>query len=140
MVKLARYRKSTDIRRHDVLVQAVSHARHAVQIEEHPLSLTTLGNILLEDMKSNPARRDLAFREAFDVTHKALRIEGRMSRIAIHPYATLVSGALAFLKLRGVLSSKDREILRRLVDEVQVQFPHESKLLVDIANLGPHIR
>lgn len=140
LLKLAKFRQSTATHRHDLLVQAISHARHAVQIEEHPFTLTTLGSILLEDMKSSPARRDQAFREAFDVTYKALRMEARMSRIAIHPYATLVSGSLSFLKIGGILNGKDRETLRRMADEVQVQFSHESNLLIDIANLAPHLK
>jgi len=121
------------------MVQAISHAKHAVRIDRHPHPLTTLGTVFLEDMKSSPARLEGSYLESYDVLTEAIRREGLMSRIAIHPYNALLSGTLSYIKLGGTLNLRQKETLRKLSDDVERFFSYEQPTLINIANLRPHL-
>ena len=115
--------------------QAVSHARHAVKIEEHPLPLSTLGKVLIEEMRSIPTKRDSSYREAHDILCRAIKMESGMNRIAIHPYATLFKGTFFYLSLGGLLSSKQKEKLRELVKNAELHFGGDREVSLSIANI-----
>src|SRR5258708_9358410 len=112
----------------DQLSQAISHAKHAIQLERHPLGLTTLGRILFEEMKQVPGRLQTAFEEAFGYLNEAIRQEGKMNRIAIHPYTTMFSGANNYLKQSGILSSKQLELLQSHMDAADAFFSYDRNL------------
>ncbi|GAB0113786.1 hypothetical protein AcidC75_13100 [Acidisoma sp. C75] len=139
-MKLDQYVRSAPEKDERILVQAITHARHAVRVEKHPLPLTTLGTVLLEDMKANPARRVASFAEAYDALSEAIVLERQMSRIAIHPYNAIIGGALAFAKSGGSLSFQQKETLRKYAEDVERFFSNEKGLLIVIANLRPLLR
>lgn len=136
LLKLDKFLKSNDQHRLDYLTQAISHARHAVQLERHPLGLTTLGRILLEEMRHNPARAAGAFDEAFAYLDKAISQEGQLNRIAIHPYTTLFNGANIYLKLPATPSAKQADALRKHMDNAEKFFNYDEKLLILIRELS----
>lgn len=117
------------------LSQAIAHARFAVRTEEHPFTLTTLGKMLLEEMKSISDRRDRSFSEAFDVLSKAIKLEIGMNRIAVHPYATIFKGIHLFMESGGILSFRQKERARELLKNACVFFPDDRELAVNMANI-----
>ena len=94
LLKLDQFIKSVQSNRFELLSQAISHAKHAVKLERHPLGLTTLGRILLEESKQNSARFEKSFKEAFGYLDEAIKLEGIMNRIEIHPNMTLFSALI----------------------------------------------
>jgi hypothetical protein len=140
LLKLDQFVKSSQSSRFGLLSQAISHARHAIKLERHPLGLTTLGRILLEEAKQSPQRFEASFKEAFEYLDEAIRLEGKMNRIAIHPYMTLFSGANNHLKQLGVLSSKQIEKLRLHMDNAEKHFSYDSGLLILIRELRDRLR
>jgi hypothetical protein len=135
LLKLDQFVKSTQENRLDLLTQAISHAKHAVKIERHPLGLTTLGRILLEDMKYSSARFRSSFEEAFEYLDEAIKIEGAMNRIAIHPYTTLFSGTMSFVRQSGVLTGTEVNTLHKHLDNAEGLFSFDATLLVLISDL-----
>jgi hypothetical protein len=135
LLKLDQFLKSNSSERFDLLSQSISHAKHAVQVERHPLSLTTLGKILLEEMKHSSTRFESAFKEAFGSLEEAIRMEGNKNRIAIHPYMTMFSGTNNYIKQGGQLSRKEADALNKHLENAEKLFSHDSGLLVLIADL-----
>jgi hypothetical protein len=133
LLKLDYFFKSTDKNRLDLLRQAISHARHAITIEKHPLGLTTLGKILLEDMRNNPSRFREAFDEAFDILNEAIVLEGKRNRIAIHPYMTLYKGVSDYLRASGSLYARQLSALSSHLDASETLFSQD-KQLQNLAN------
>jgi hypothetical protein len=68
----------------DALDLAVAHARHAVSIEHHPLTLTTLAKILLSDAAASPSLAEARATEAMNKLNDAILIEQRRSRVTVH--------------------------------------------------------
>ena len=66
LLKLDRSVRSKGADRIGLLSQSISHARHAIRIEKHPFTLTTLGRILLEHVKQVPEGSERSFGEAFE--------------------------------------------------------------------------
>jgi hypothetical protein len=124
----------------EYLIQAITHARHAVKLDRHPLPMTTLGKVLIEQMKSKPHLLEKSFNEAYDVLLKAIREEGLMSRVAIHPYIMLLRGALYYCQNGGKLDLTRRDMLRKLVDNARVLFSNDAQISINISNLNPFIR
>lgn len=134
LLKLDKSLKSSGLDRVNLLSQAVSHARHAVKIERHPFTLTTLGRILLEQMKQISGKSQMAFNEAFSCLDEAIRWEGINNRIAIHPYMTLLSGARNFLMLSGQLSVQQSDALNAHLSNAEKLFSYDRRLL-DVAEM-----
>jgi hypothetical protein len=135
LLKLDQFLKSKAKERFDLLSQSISHAKHAIKVERHPLSLTTLGKILLEEMKYSTTRFESAFKEAFSYLDEAIRIEGNKNRIAIHPYMTMFSGTSNYRKSGGQLSTKQREALEKHTDDAAKLFSHDTRLMILIREL-----
>jgi hypothetical protein len=129
LLKLDKFIQSNRADRLDQLAQAISHAKHAIQLERHPLGLTTLGRIVFEEMRQVPDRFQTAFDEAFGYLNEAMNLEGRMNRIAIHPYTTMFSGTNHYLKQSGALSSKQLELLQSHMDAAEALFSYDHGLL-----------
>lgn len=107
---------------------AIAYARHAVAIELHSYPLTTLGKILLMQMETVSAKREVAYSEA--VTHliKAIEREYRRSRISIHPYATLLSGTSKYLELGGVLTPEQDNKIESYLEEARIRFSGDAQM------------
>jgi hypothetical protein len=121
------------------LEKAVQHARHAVAIELHPFGLTTLGKVLMTQMLVKKYAMTPIYREAFDKLSKAIELEASWSRSAVQPYATLFSGTIKFLECRGVLSEKQKNKLRALLDAATVRLSREPEVQDLIASLNGHL-
>jgi hypothetical protein len=128
LLKLDRFLESDNTV--DLLNQAISHAKHGVHIERHPLGLTTLGKILLEKMKRDEQGFEKSFEEALAYLEEAIRIEGNRNRIAIHPYTTMFSGVNFYLQRQGKLSGRQIEKLKTHMDFAEKLFDHDSNLLI----------
>jgi SIR2-like domain len=112
LLKLDKFLRANDETRFDLLAQAISHARHAVQIERHQFCLTTLGRILFEQMQHSPDARIRSFREAFQYLEQAIKMEGMSNRVAVHPYMTLFGGVSRYIDMSGTLSPKELDSIR----------------------------
>jgi hypothetical protein len=111
------------------LLTAVQHARHAVSIETHPFTLTTLGKLLLQQMDLGGPDRESLFSEAFDGLASAIKREGARSRIRIHPYMTLFAGASRFLENGSDLTQSQNAELVEFMKEAKYAFHYDRPLL-----------
>ncbi len=114
---------------------ALQYARHAVAIEFHPHTLTTLGKLLLQQMEREPAGRVGIFSEAFDKLARAIAVEESRSRITVHPYSTLFSGAARFLELGETLDSTQQAELRQHATDARRYFGNDPILRVALNRL-----
>jgi hypothetical protein len=135
LLKVDKYLKSTDQNRFDLLAQAISHARHAVKIERHSFGLTTLGRILLVQMRHITGGFERPFREAFGYLEEAIRQEGRNNRIAIHPYMALFGGVGGYIDRGGVLSPRELDAINQHTAQADVLFPYDRQLLEVVRDL-----
>jgi hypothetical protein len=78
----------------DSLNAAISHSRHAVSIERHPLTLTTLAKIQMVAVNAGERFDEATFAEAVENLREAIRIESRRSRVSIQPFMVLFNGVL----------------------------------------------
>ena len=140
LLKLDKFINATGSNRFDLLAQAISHARHAVQIERHAFCLTTLGRVLLEDAKQNSAHPEISFNEAFDYLDEAIWLEGTNNRVAIHPYMTLFRGVSNFLKQSGSLSSRQLDTITKYLDGAPELFGHDRNLMDLVLELKAALR
>jgi hypothetical protein len=129
LLKLDRFITSNKPDRFDLLSQAISHAKHALRLERHPLGLTTLGRILFEEMMEAPARFETSFKEAFGYLQEAIQQEGTMNRLAIQPYMTLFSGTYKYIKQSGAMSVRQLEQLRSHMENAETLFGYDKKLM-----------
>lgn len=104
------------------LSTSLQYARHAVAIEQHPFPLTTLGKILLKRMEVVPEERDNMFAEAFEKLTAAIEREVVHSRITVHPFSTLLSGASRYLELGGTLTMRQQSALNDYSNEARYRF------------------
>jgi hypothetical protein len=117
------------------LETALQYARHAVAIEKHPFTLTTLAKVLFRKMSRNADEGvDQYFREGFDCLSSAISIEGARSRITIHPFAVLLSGLIEFARLGGLLSSDLRIDVIELIDSAEYHFGGDP-MIRDLLNI-----
>ncbi len=120
----------------EYLTAAIQHARFAVSIEFHPLPLTTLGKVLIAQMKAEPGLRNAAYREAFTCLTQAIAAEReRPSRTSIQPFATLFRGTRDYFVAGGTLRQQQRVELQRCITEASTWFPRESTLESAIAEI-----
>jgi hypothetical protein len=109
---------------------ALHYAKHAVALQKHPFTYTTLGSILLKQMRSADAGGIVSiFKDAFDNLLEAIRIEGYYSRITIHPYNTLFSGTRQYILQGGMLSEAQNRELRQLIGVASSRFDKDVVLL-----------
>jgi hypothetical protein len=73
----------------DALDLAIAHARHAVSIEHHPLTLTTLAKVLLCDAAVAPEAR---LTEAMNSLNAAISLEQKRSRLSVQPFMVMFRG------------------------------------------------
>jgi hypothetical protein len=133
LLKLSQFNRQPD--QIGFLDFAVQHARHAVALENHPFGLTTLGKVLFVQMSSDPKNKSTAFDEAFERLSEAIDREARWARRAVQPFATLFSGVLQYNALGGVMTSHQRESLRRNIQIAERVFSRQPELLSNIASI-----
>jgi hypothetical protein len=104
------------------LHRAIQYARHAVANERHPFPLTTLGKILLMNMKNQSANRNKLFSDAFMALNEAIEMEASNYRISAHPYATILSGTVNYLDLGGELTISQKRKISEYRNEAAYRF------------------
>ncbi|MGA9451300.1 MAG: hypothetical protein WBW41_08145 [Verrucomicrobiia bacterium] len=108
------------------LTTALQYARHAVAIEVHPFTLTTLGKLLFQQMEQlNQSTESYVFDEAFEKLTKAIEIEGFRSRITVHPFYTLLHGTVRYIELGGHLTQAQRNKLRGQMGDAEYYFSND---------------
>lgn len=112
LMYLGRYHKSAlgDID-WESLDLAVRHARHAVYTERHPLTLTTLGKVLISQLSSPDHVTRSVFDEAFEKLDEAIALEQKWLRSNVQPYITLFRGVREYLGKGFSLDHKQAEKL-----------------------------
>lgn len=101
-------------------------ARHAVAIERHPFPLTTLGKLLLQAMEERAQERPSLFDEAFETLSSAIESAVMLSRISVHPFASLLSGVARYVELGGNLTTHQRGTLDRYRADARTRFSGDS--------------
>jgi hypothetical protein len=96
---------------------AVSYARHAVAIEPHPFTLTTLSKILFRKMEIVESGARDYFDEGFSCIEKAMGLAARRSRIRIHPYVSIIIGTTRFLEIGNTLTHLQKEKILQIVSD-----------------------
>ena len=134
LLHLGRYRKGgTEDERREALGLAVQHARHAVSVERHPFTLTTLGQALIAEMTVGEIVSAGSYSEAFEKLNLAIRLERNRARMAVQPFITLFRGSRAYLERGGILSTSQTADLRRLIGEARGKFPRDGEI-IDLSN------
>ena len=96
---------------------AIQFARHAVAIEEHPFSKTTLASLIVRKMETLSGPDELLFDESYSLLETALRDEAtRGWRPTPQPYSVLFHAISVFLKSGGRLSVKRENWIRDRVE------------------------
>jgi hypothetical protein len=136
LMHLAQYRLRPNTEEgQDELNQAVHHARHAVAIETHPFTLTTLGRILMAQLDQEGVSRTATYEEAFDRLSNAIELERAWSPPTVHPFITLFAGSRHFLACGGKLKVKQLEDLRSFVHEARRSFSRDPDIASSISEL-----
>ncbi len=111
---------------------AVQFARHAVAIEEHPFTKTTLASLLVRKMEAGTGAGpdEPLFDETYSLLETALRDEAiRGWRPTPHPYAVLLHSVSVFLKAGGHLSTKRENWVKERIDYCKRNFPRDTGLI-----------
>ncbi len=112
----------------DDLQTAIQYARHAVAIEQHPYTYTTLAKLLLRAMRLPGSNREYLFEEAYSKLCSAIDHEQQYSRVSIHPFVTLFTGTGAFLEFGGVLGAKKLQQLRTHLNFATFRYRRDNDL------------
>ena len=116
-------------------ITALSYAKHAVSVERHQYPLTTLGKILILQMAKGKQDNTSIYSEAFDVLSEAIRMEIRLTRLAVHPYLVLFNGSVKFLGFGGSLTAKQWSELKEFVARARQSYRSDTALLDVIRRL-----
>jgi hypothetical protein len=114
---------------------ATQHARHAVVLQRHPLSLTTLGKVLLSQFDLNLDAPQALYTEAYERIREAIRLEKSWSRYMVQPYLVLFRGTAAYLSINETLTGRQRENLKLLIDQALGDLQHSPELISAITDL-----
>lgn len=110
--------------------EAIQFARHAVAIEEHPFSKTTLASLIVRKMEQGPGADELLFDETYSLLETALRDEAmRGWRPTPHPYSVLFHSVSFFLRSGGRLSVKRESWIRERINYCKRTFPRDTSLI-----------
>ena len=108
------------------LETAIQYARHALTIEVHPFTMTTLGNLILRKAASAATNKQELFGEAFDLLREAISTEADKSRVvAVQPYFALLRGAKKYLESGGTLSLVQFEYLNKHISQARIQLAED---------------
>lgn len=112
----------------DDLPTAVQYARHAAALEQHPFTYTTLGKLLIKQMRAPGANREYLFSEAYSKLTSAINQEQQFSRISIHPFVMLFIGSTTFLELGGVLSPQQHQLITTHLNFAKYRYRRDNEL------------
>jgi hypothetical protein len=110
------------------LETARQHARHAVSIEEHPFSYTTLGKILLIQAQADPGVRQIAFEEAFGRLSQAIDLERSWAWTNTQAFVILFKGVRDLTDLGVRLTSRQAEYLHDCIGYARRKFARDREL------------
>lgn len=125
LYNLSIYRASNEA---EFIDNAVQHARHALSIERHAHSLTTLARMLQAQMLDKRYSREKAFAESVDYLREAIGIERHRGRASVHAYVNLFRGTLSFIEHGGELKDDQYEGIIRLLKDAKEYFPGDKEL------------
>jgi hypothetical protein len=106
---------------------AIAHARHAVSIERHPLTLTTLAKILFGEAATGGADNDALLNEAMLSVGEAISLGKRRNRVSVHPYVVLLQG-IKTLPVPAPLRESDIALVRTYLREAARRFPRDAEV------------
>jgi hypothetical protein len=112
----------------DSLDLAIGHARHAVSIERHPLTLTTLAKILFSVSSREDERRESIVAEAMASLTEAISIERRRNRLGVQPFVVLFQGIKSLPDV-NVLKETDLAGLRVSLRDVRRIFERDPEVI-----------
>jgi len=135
LLNLARYQRSASGEGLDFLEDAVTHARHAVSVEHHPFSLTTLGKVLINHMMAPDVSMIDSFNEAFERLSEAIATEERRNRVAAQPYGVIFSGVINYLGAGGSLNHQQYNRLREILKMAERKLAEERELQQQITSV-----
>jgi hypothetical protein len=134
---LSQFRREGSKKGSDLLQRACAHAQFAVSLERHPLTLTTLGKVLLTRVNSEGAGASDLFNEAFNLLTEATEMErNKWSRISIHSFVLLFRGTAKFVVLGGRLSRPQLEKLRTAAGEATLRFSSDVDIRRGLADIN----
>ena len=107
----------------EYLLAAVRHARHAVSVETHPHTLTTLGQILLTQATAVAKNQEEILSEAIESLARAIELERKWLRSAPQPYYSLFNGLVRFIEGGGKLTSKQLDLVQENIKYAEIRFP-----------------
>jgi hypothetical protein len=115
---------------------AVQYGRHAIGIERHPYSLTTLGKLLFIKMEQCDSGKESIFREALGVLSEAVALESNWMRMTIHPFITALNGIIRYLQAGGKLIDKDIEQVESFKRKAAHNFSIDPDILAAIDTIS----
>ncbi|MEN3973333.1 SIR2 family protein [Sphingomicrobium sp. XHP0235] len=121
----------------DFLSTALAHAKHAVSIEQHPLTLTTLAKVQFQIAGLAPYDSDL-YGQAFDNILRAISRERTRDRLSVHPFVVLMQ-ALKCRPSEIQLTDAQLSNARNLIEEAARVFardPEIAQLVRDVGERG----
>ncbi len=98
-----------------LIEQSVQHAQHAVSLERHPLSYTTLAKILFHYQDVEGIDRDLVFSDSWNYIMSAVDIEKKWDNIRNTVFIIAFNGVIRYLQGGGLLNGKQTEQLKDVV-------------------------
>lgn len=122
---------TTDIR------VAIQHARQAVAIEKHPFPMTTLANLLLQEIQQQPhLASPHQFDEAFELLRDAIGWEAESGRRRTkHAFWVLLRGVKTRLEEELSLSRWQYEFVKSVCADVDDLFPRSKDLALLTADI-----
>ncbi len=125
LFNLSRYRATSEPL---FLDQAIQHSRHAVAVEKHAFTLTTLARMLMAQMHDPRYSKDDAFREAFDLLQEAISQEKRRGRASVHAYVNLFRGSTEYIELGGEIGDDQYQDLVARIKDAKEYFARDREL------------
>lgn len=123
----------------DALIQAVQHARHAVSIEVHPFTLTTLGAVLFAQLSEDTKANSSIYEEAIGRLSDAIDRERNWSYRNPHSFMSLFTGTKRYVDFGGNLTSRQKDYLKQAIGEAQKLFQRDSNMTDAISKLAPYL-
>ena len=116
------------------LEMALQHARHAVVIERHPLTLTTFAKVSLAYIERSGGWSTEIFEEAISELNEAIRMERRRSRHNVQPYVVMLRGFLTAPAQSQIAESILVE-LRKRIGEAKRLFRRDAEVAALVADV-----
>lgn len=113
LLKLDRY--LVDRADPNLLRAGVQHARHAYDLERHPLSLTTLAKMLFFAMTEESKDLEELFAEGWELINRSIDVESKWDNIKATAFVVCFKGVLEYANAGGLLSGEQVERLRDVV-------------------------